>query len=173
MVANSSQLKENSLQLVPSILKQLELTRRWTTRISHLPNAQEFVVEAFSFVLLLQPSSTLHKAGLASPYLSVKRHALSSLVNADKIILESCSESLFELIGSEPSVKVQAVRVAMEIDLSERQCAQVLSALTQQCASTLCLPLRDALTPLIARIRNKVRRVLQASLLHILIRTPF
>lgn len=161
VVVNNSKFKESSHQLIPIIIEQLETTRRWSTRISHLPNAQELAAEAFSFVLLLQPSSTLYKAGLVSPHLSVKRHALSTLVNAEKTIRQSCWEILFNLISSEPSIQVQAVRVAMEIDLPETECAKVSKALTQQYTETLCLPLRDALTPLIARIRNKVCQVLK------------
>lgn len=145
--------------LLPMVLQELEKSRSWTTRIACLPSAEVFITAAFTFVLFLKPTITLYKAGLVSPFLSVQRHTLTSLISTEAITRCSLFAQLIDMVGSETEteIKIGALEVLMKTTLpDDKECRRLIPILSRQLSETLSLPLRDSLSPFIARLRNQV-----------------
>lgn len=148
---------------------ELEASRSWPQHLSHLPSAENFVAAAFLLALTYEPTSTtLVAAGLAAPFLEVQRLALAHLdVDSDAPSQELQSlrrellPSLLQLAESENDAsecRITAIELLTKLEWSAEDVSvqDTIEVLLKQHSSTVIVPLREALLPLIAKLVSTV-----------------
>lgn len=163
--AISSQIWSPTLK--EAVHSQLEASRSWTNSFGHLPSAENFVTAAFELALTFDPSSTtLLQAGIASPYLSIQRKTLSILESLSKtekglkIVQDSCGALLdFVVLDSETAeCRIQALGVIskLELGLDIAAATSLADKLIAQYDSTVIVPLKESLLPLLGKLVAQV-----------------
>lgn len=148
---------------------ELDASRSWPQHLSHLPSAENFVAAAFVLAVTYEPAdATLVAAGLAAPFLEVQRLALAHLEadnESPSTELQSLRikllPSLLTLTESETEAsecRITAIELLTRSEWSAEagQLKETIALLIKQHSSTVIVPLREALLPLIAKLVSLV-----------------
>lgn len=160
-----------SSSLLDLVHQELDASRSWPQSLSHLPSAENFVAAAFLLALTYEPTdSILVAAGLSAPFLEVQRLALAHL-DVDnpapsediKALRRTLGPSLLALAESENDAsecRITAIELLTRSEWSEVDAGlrETVALLLKQYSSTVIVPLREALLPLISKLVSIVSR---------------
>ena len=151
---------------------ELDASRSWPQHLSHLPSAENFVAAAYLLALTYEPFNvSLVAAGLAAPFLEVQRLALAHLQadeEAPSADLQSLRQdllpSLVALAESDTAAsecRITAIEVLTKSEWTTEvgQLQETVELLLKQHSSTVIVPLREALLPLIAKLVTSVSHI--------------
>jgi hypothetical protein len=162
-----------SASILDLVHLELEASRSWPQHLSHLPSAENFVAAAFLLALTYEPTeATLVAAGLSAPFLEVQRLALAHLdleneSPSDEIrsLRRALVSQLLALAESEKGAsecRITAIELLTRSEWSkdDERLEETIALLLKQHASTVIVPLKEALLPLISKLVSTVGYVL-------------
>lgn len=128
----------------------------WSQSASHLPNAESFATMVFKVLLHLEGSTYIAR-GLQSNHVEVRREAVAWLqshsVSSNQSVVGEALLKIVEDKSEAPECRIGAIGTLVErsgewgMQLSGSRMAEVRRG-------TRCVPLREALLPLVARLAD-------------------
>lgn len=152
----TASLVVTSPTLLPTLEAAFTATFSWSQSTSHLPNAESFATMVFRVLLHLE-GSTFITRGLQSNRVEVRREAIAWLQSHPVLSSQSVvGEALLKIVEDKaeaPECRIGAIGILVErsgewgMQLSGSKMAEVRRG-------TRCVPLREALLPLVARLAD-------------------